>query len=327
MWVAIPWAPHGQLLDQSIQVVMTGDRSDVCFKAYFDGAVDREGLEEWSASPLQTRRAARKLMSSPIVRRADRQDLMVLALNTAMKLEYAAAWEKQLAQLQSMFRPDLTPEQTFCEMALYDWQGFTSKGMVRGLASNFVERTPFFDNEVWDLSLSLPPEWRERARIIRRAVSLTSPRLARIPDVSTGIPPIVPWPWDGYYARLRQSVRNLAKKGSRHSTTLAALRPPPEGTQVFTASGSHDRNAALRLCPAYRKLVTTSVEQLTADYFDTRLIQDLLESDLSTAAPRYGSLFEIIITFAQFDRQWGERAQRQPCGRPHPSDSSQIPAA
>lgn len=300
---------HGALAQEGIRVVLTGDRSDVAFKDYFAGEMDLSDLTPWTGDVLQRRRAARKLMSSPIIRRAHRQDLMMLALNGAQKREFALTFERCLADLQDWFTTK-SVEEALAVVGLADWQGLTSMGFVRGLATEFVERSPFYDNDVWDLSLAIPPAWRERARIVRRAVGLASAPLARIPDVGTGLPPVIPWPWDGYAAFVRQKVRKVAKWCSRSSRALSSLRPPAPGTSVFMWSGAHDRNAALRHCAEYRDLVVRSVADLPAEYFDLDLIHSLLEEDLAAETPRHGSLFEILITFAHFDGKWGVRASR-----------------
>lgn len=296
---------HDQLKHNGVQVAMTGDRSDVAFKAYFDGIIDRDDLRPWTGSAVQLRRAARKVMGSPVIRKAWRQDLMVLALSGSMKIEFAGVWEQTLQDLQGLFREGADLDATLSEMALYDWQGFTSMGMIRGLSADFAERSPFFDNDVWRLSLSIPPGWRIRARIVRQAIRQVSPPLARIPDVSTGIPPSIPWPWDGYYAAARQALRDAAKRCARFSKRLASLRAPARGTQVLSQNSTHDRDAALRQCEPYRELVRESIARLPGEYFDLTMIRRLFESDLAADAPSCGTLFEILVTFAEFDRKWG----------------------
>lgn len=304
---------HETLYREGVRVVLTGDRSDVGFKAYFDGVIDTSGLQPWTASKLQIRRAARLLMSSPIIRRAERQDLMVLALSAPMKTEFATVWEQTVQDLCDLFLPGMSLEESICDLSLRDWQSFTSMGLVRGLATEFPERSPFYDNEVWSLSLSIPPAWRQGAQIVRRAVNLASPALARIPDASSGIPPCVSPTWNRLLADARTTVRDWGKKVSRYSKWLAAKRAPTVGTQILTWSGYHDRNAALRLCEPYRRVVLESVDALPAEFFDTKTIRRFLDEDLAADAPKHGSLFEILITFAQFGANWGPSVSR---GRP-----------
>lgn len=302
---------HKKIVDEGIRVVLTGDRSDVLFKDYFAGIIDTVDLCPWTGSLVQRRRAARKVMSSPIVRRAVHQDLMMLALSDPMKMEWAKVSERVLQDLQEMFSGDFSLESTLGVMALSDWQGFTGMSFVRGLATEFMERSPLFDNDVWSLSLCLPPAWRAGARIIRRAIRLASYPLALIPDVTTGVPPVLSPPLDRYYLVWRQNIRDLGRKCSRFSKAIATLRQPPAGAAIFKWDSSHDRDAALKLCPAYRNLVMDSIDHLPSRYFDQEIIRELLDTDLKSDLPQYSKLFEIIITFANFDKRWGKDAPRK----------------
>jgi len=165
---------HPRLRELGIRVLLTGDRSDAAFKDYFAGVLDTSDLTPWTGNLLQRRRAARKVLGSPIIRYAYRQDLAMLGLSAAMKIELAAAAEQCVQNLQEMFR-DNSPEEALAIMGVADWQGFTSMAMVRGSAIEFVERSPLYDNDIWDLALSIPPDWRQGARIVRRAIGLVSP--------------------------------------------------------------------------------------------------------------------------------------------------------
>lgn len=304
-------ANHMQMAKEGIEVVLTGDRSDVAFKDYFAGSIDHDGLLPWTGSRLQIRRASRKLMSSPLIRRAAHQDLMMLALSPAMKLSFAQVWEETLEWVETMFHPGVPLEDTLSEMALCDWQGFTALGMLRGVSTGFVERSPFFDNDVWDLSLRLPISWRSGARIVMKAIMIAAPKLAAIPDAGTGIKPRTPAGLARTWTSAKGSLRSLAKRVlNRNSLAKPGPGRRAGATGIFANSGFHDRDLALKFSDPYRELVKSSISALPTDFFDVGTIQGLLESDLEADTPSLGKVFEILVTFGEFSRKWGIEASR-----------------
>jgi asparagine synthetase B (glutamine-hydrolysing) len=314
---------HRQLAEAGIRVLLTGDRSDVAFKDYFAGSIDTGGLEPWTGSRLQVRRAARKLMSSGIIRKAEHQDLMMLSFSPSMKSVAAGVWEQTLEWLETLFRPGVPLEDTLSEMAVSDWQGFTALGMMRGTATEFCERTPFFDNDVWELSLQLPVSWRADARIVRKAISIASPRLARIPDVSNGIPPAVSPGLSRIWSRTRDFARRTGSKWGRPSQSARRS----SSADIFKWSGFHDRDLALKHCEAYRRRVIRAVESLPGQFFDTAMIRTLLDDDLAADNPQLSKLFEILITFSEFALKWGTAARREHDLEPSPLNGPVEPVS
>jgi len=54
------------------------------------------------------------------------------------------------------------------------------------------ERMVVFDNDLFDLYLEIPPDLRFNGRVLKHALKKLNPKLAKIPNANTGLPPTVP---------------------------------------------------------------------------------------------------------------------------------------
>jgi asparagine synthetase B (glutamine-hydrolysing) len=313
---------HDLMAQAGIQVVLTGLLFDVAFKSFYSDIP----IESYPSGPqeLMERKTAKILSESSVIRRAEHQDLMMLALNDEMKKLAASTKEQTISAItrwchhEMRYVPGNTDEivRPIGLMAGTFWQLSSAMGMISGLASQFVERSPFFDNEMLNLALSLPISWTLRGRIVRRAIKQVSPRIARIRDANTGLPAGLCPPWDRIVAAPRQGLRAVGRHLSKYSERVARWRQPLPSTRVFSSHGwlfSHD--AALVQCPAYRSLVETAIEKLPAEFFDVAAIQRLFQDDLTSAAPRLSKLFLMAVAFSSFDRNWGPNAACRSLGK------------
>lgn len=317
---------HQVMAEAGIQITLTGDRFDAALKDYWAGLPIGPAMYPTGPPELHARRLARVLADSPLIRRGEHQDLMMLALNSRMKEVATLTKGQTISSLQEWCREEMHHASEETEGILRPlaldgvfWQGFTSMGLVRGLASEFVERSPFFDNEMLHLALSLPASWALRGRLVRYAIKLASPKLARIRDVNTRLPAGLCPPWDRFVSVPRQHVLGLARRLSTRSKHVANLRQPLRGTCVLPSQGwlfSHD--AALVQCHTYRSLVETAIENMSPEFFDVPIVRMLLEDDLGSDAPRLHKLFHALVSFSCFDMRWGPGANR---GVPEASDA------
>lgn len=300
---------HDEMAAAGIEVVLTGDRFDAAFKGYFSGDLVPPGLYPSPPASLQARRIARFLSEGPLVRRGERQDLMMLALTDEMKDVAVLAKECMIRYLHEQLSSHVPSVEVVKSLALRDWQAFTTMGFVRGLRTRFLERSPLFDNALADLSLSLPSSWCLRGRLVRHALQLAHPRLGRLRDINTGLPAGLCPPWDQWLDVVPRTAKALARRLARTSKFVASFRRSVPGRSIFTTKSWHDRNASLRSCAAYRRLVETVVEGLDPQFFDVATVRALLADDMNAPAPRLNHLFEILITFSLFDRKWGPRSR------------------
>jgi asparagine synthetase B (glutamine-hydrolysing) len=309
---------HHIMDEAGFQVAMTGDRFDAAFKEFWVGLSLESQLYTSGPMDLDARRAARIIADSPLIRRIEHQDLMMLSLNDEMKKQAVMAKENVIKMLENFYRNEIgyAPNDINGILRLLAlggpfWQGFTAMGMIRGLASQFIERSPFFDNEMLNLSLSLPVTWTLRGRIVRNAIKLASPRMARIPDVNTRLPAGLCPPWDNVVNNSREYLLKIARYLSKHSKQVAKFRQPRPGTNLF--SSRHWRfslNGALLHNNLYRQLVEDAVKNAPHDFFDPGTLEKLLCDDLNYGSPRMWKLWHMLVSFRSFDKTWGPHAPR-----------------
>jgi hypothetical protein len=70
-------------------------------------------------------------------------------------------------------------------------------------------------------------------------------------------------------------------------------------------------NGALKLSATYRGLVEDVVEHLDPRVFAVPRIRELLADDLRVHPSRLCQLFEILITFGLYDREWGPNGRKR----------------
>jgi len=301
---------HDQLREKGIEVVLTGMFLNAALKAYFP--LPEFCFDAYPNGPkeVNTRTVSRIVSYEPVFRRAERQDLLTLALNNEMKDTAALAREHAIRDIMSWFSQDAPLAELFDSFPLQDMRTASNDmSHTRGLQTTFVDRSPFLDNEVFDLSFALPASWKTRGDLIRRCLWLSDPKLALITDSSTGLPAGIVPPYDLVFIKTGELARKLGRALSERSRLIRSLRGPKEGERVFTEGQFHDMNALLRTNIFYRELVEASIEQLPDGFFDIGMIKKLYLEDLNSSLPRLRVLFEIIITFALFDKKWGPRAR------------------
>lgn len=101
----------------------------------------------------------------------------------------------------------------------------------RGLQHTLPYRSPFLDNRMIDLSLSIPIRYQIRRNVINHAVEQLNPALAQLPHANTGAPLTRSFPAEYF-------IRNLTAFYRRHVSNES----PPE---PYMASGSWIDDAEL----------------------------------------------------------------------------------
>lgn len=311
---------HEQMAKAGVQAFLTGNYWDTLFKGYYLVPTEIDPIYKDEPVPLQARRLARHLANTPVLHRITHQDLLMLALSDEMKDCAAAAKERIIRTMTPFYSPRTTPED-FAEVAVFSQVEFdTAMGFQRSLRVRFVDRSPTFDNSLVDFACQTPIRLKKDGAIIRRALRLTHPQLGRILDANNGLPAGLASPWLDLAVGAKRRVRRTAAWFSRFSRTLTNWRTPPVGTGVCRQDCSwHDINALLVFSEKYRSLVTTTLHSLPDAMFDKPMIQRLLDDELSGRLPRFNKLFELILTFGLFDRQWGPGTNRKARGGTTPA--------
>jgi asparagine synthase (glutamine-hydrolysing) len=306
---------HDQMRGIGVQAVITGHFWDTFFKGVF--AVPASGdIYRDEPSILRAQRIARQIGSSVVLRRPHHEDLMRLALNVEMRERATIAKERFIRRIVGLYQDGRSIQSCSDCLRLHDLQSTASIAFTRGLRTSFPDRSPIYDNDLLAFALSAPFEWKRHAQIVRTALKLANPKLARIMDANTGLPAGLCPPWNTVLGSMRQFVRTTARGLSRYSIAVDRLRDAPVGSRIFVQHDSwHDMNGMLRLCDRYRSMVETAVERLDGTLFDKDVVSRLLRDDLTARVPRFNKLWEIILTFQLFDAKWGPGANREEVSR------------
>ena len=108
-----------------------------------------------------------------------------------------AAGELVRASLTDVLRqyPGLHPQDRFAFLKAGSFRSVGGYLMVQATRAHVPQRSAIFDNDLLDLALAIPPEYRARGRVLKQALHRLSPQLAGIPDSSTGLRADLPvWP-------------------------------------------------------------------------------------------------------------------------------------
>lgn len=299
---------HEQMIDAGIQVLISAHYFDTFFKGFFGEPVLPDVQYPNAPPDLHARRAAHALTCTLLVRKSHHQDLMTLAFRDEMKEVIAVAREHAVWYLSHWLSQD-APWLDLVDTAVpRDLQSSgASIASMRDLSSTFVNRSPIYDNHLYDLAWQIPYAWKSRGRLVRYALRLVSKELAWIPDSNTGLPGGLCPPWDRMALQTIEGARRIGRQLSLISRSVASLRSSPSGTQVYRSSWMHDVNALLKLSADYRALVEAAIDQLDREMFDTDRLHDLLRDELVAPAPRLRPLWDMVLTIGLFDRKWGPR--------------------
>jgi asparagine synthase (glutamine-hydrolysing) len=109
------------------------------------------------------------------------------------------------------------------------------------------QRTPSFDNDLFDFYLSLPPEQRVTAAALRRAQIALNRKMAMVPTGNWGIP--------AAYSPASKTAWLVARKALRHLTGISSLRGPQAQDRTWP-----DRDVHLTSEPGWRGRVAEALQ-------------------------------------------------------------------
>jgi len=300
---------HQQMLNSGIQVVLTAQWFDTFLKGYYSVEQIDEYVLRDEPSVLKARRMAWELCNSQVIRRMHNQHAAILGLSPDMKERAAVARERAIAELSVLLSEDADYRNRSEYFTLSDLQSRADIGFQRGLRTCFLDRSPAYDNDLLALAAQIPVVWKRDGRIVRWALRVASPQLARITDAGTGLPAGLCPPWSSVLENSRKAVRGAARRLSRYSKTVRSFRHPLSVCVQY--SSWHNINAMLRLCEGYRSMVESTLEELDESVFDKGMLIQLLSEDLNAGTPRLKELFSVVLTFGLFDKKWGPSGSRR----------------
>ncbi len=308
---------HKKMLDNGIRVILTAQWWDTLFKGYFTiGNLANYMYPAYHVhlnepDVLKARRIAQCVYNSMIFQKPHNQDLLMLALNGRMKARAAAAREKVINKFSMLLLKYKDIQNCSEYFTILDLQSDQDTGFQYGLRTVFPDRSPAYDNDLFTLALSIPLSWKKGGKIVQRSLKLVNPKLAWIADANTGLPAGLRPPWRGFLLGSRRKLRNAIRYISHYSKIVTRSRQSKRDCKIFLENSSwHDMNGLLRLSQKYRSIVEKTVNNLDENFFDKKIIIELLNHDLNTTRPRLSKLWEMILTFGLFDQKYGPNANR-----------------
>jgi hypothetical protein len=117
---------------------------------------------------------------------------------------------------------------------------------VMSKATLAEQRTPSFDNDLFDFYVTLPNRYRVSAQMLRNVLNQKVPRLGRIPTGNLGLP--------AGASPAEKTLWLIGRKLLRHATGIQNFSPPTADDRTWP-----DRDRYIRTQSAYRKMILDAV--------------------------------------------------------------------
>lgn len=156
------------------------------------------------------------------------------------------------------------------------------------------ERTVLFDNDLFNLYLSMPPKLRLNGRIYKKALRLMSPELAAIPNANTGLKVDTPIFWEWIFSltkKMRQRFHRLYDSKLLHLT---------EGSWP-------DMGELIRNNEKLKKLIEETLNDprcVDPALFNSNTIDYIYEAHLNRKG-NYADLLFLLLTFGRWYKKYG----------------------
>ena len=156
------------------------------------------------------------------------------------------------------------------------------------------ERTVIFDNDLFDLYLSMPPKLRLNGRIYKKALRLMSPELAAIPNANTGLKVDTPIFWEWLFSlttKMRQRFHRIYSSKLLHLT---------EGSWP-------DMGELIRNNEKLKKLIWETLNDrrcVNPALFNINTIDYIYEAHLNRKE-NYANLLFLLLTFGRWYKKYG----------------------
>lgn len=221
------------------------------------------------------------------------------AVRGVLRPELHRAWEERTVEAMATVRAAADVDNA------YDaWDAFILHSLGRHYAysdfvamENYAPHRPLtFDTEVYDLYLSMPPEWRARGRIAQDAMCLLGPELMELPDNNSGIRASRPFP---------QQIALILARAVARRLGLAARPQLPD--PCMTAGSWPDYVQLYRRHPAMRAKVealASAPALLDTNLFDAKGVARAVDAHLS-GTKNNKRLIAQLLTLASWNAATG----------------------
>jgi asparagine synthase (glutamine-hydrolysing) len=170
--------------------------------------------------------------------------------------------------------------------------------MVLAVRSYMGQRSIVFDNDLLEISLSIPPRLRARGRVLRKALKMLSPELAAIPNANTGLRADLPvWPeW-------------LLVSGREALREIGVLRRPQLPHPAYTNRSWPNKAELIRHNDKIRRSIEETLhdpECIDPDLFNVEAVDSILEKHMNREED-YSRLLYLLLTFGRWHKKYGPK--------------------
>jgi asparagine synthetase B (glutamine-hydrolysing) len=160
------------------------------------------------------------------------------------------------------------------------------------------ERTMIFDNDLFDLYLEMPAEFKRDGKVYRKALKKLNPKIAVIPDANTGFNPQISKKLYPILSFLIAKKRILVSKKKQELLTNQSQGSWPDITEMLR----QDSNLKILLEEAIK-----NPRCLDPTIFDIESIIQLLRDHTERRAD-HTMLLYLLLTFGRWHRKFGPKA-------------------
>lgn len=158
------------------------------------------------------------------------------------------------------------------------------------------ERTILFDNDLFDLYLSMPPELRLGGRVFRKALGRIAPELSKIPNSNTHLRADIPLFLEWLISVGKGAIRELSFKSQHHAS-------PPH----YSNSSWPKMSELIRSNDMLKALIYNTIhdkESIDPKIFDVKKIEIIFEKHLMGEKDFVDQLF-LLLTFGRWYKKYG----------------------
>jgi asparagine synthase (glutamine-hydrolysing) len=170
--------------------------------------------------------------------------------------------------------------------------------MALAVRSQLHQRSVIADNDLWSLSLSIPPRLRANGRVLKKALRRISPALAALPYSNTGLRADLP-PWPEW----------LLLRGRGVLRRVGLVSRPQLPHPAFSSGPWPNRAELIRQNAKLKGLMEQTLRDpacIDPDLFDVRAVDTVLEQHLNRKADHTTMLCS-LLTFGQWYRDYGPK--------------------
>jgi asparagine synthase (glutamine-hydrolysing) len=167
--------------------------------------------------------------------------------------------------------------------------------MVLAVRSYMGQRSIVFDNDLLEVSLSIPPGLRANGRVFKKALKMLSPELAAIPNANTGLRADLPvWPeW-------------LWVNGKKALQEIGVLRRPQLPHPAYTNGSWPNMPELIRHNDKLKGLLEETLhdpECIDPDLFNVKAIDSVFEKHMARES-NFMELLFLLLTFGRWHKKY-----------------------